>query len=160
MGGGAATHTWDDKGGARQSGRAAAGEGRLLVEREPLDSPDQFVLAQLRGASYYTVARNVRPEEAGGSEDYSGPLWDVVRVSEPGVGENRPQSPWRLYYVNRSTGLIDRVVSQDGGETVTAERSGWVERGGESTPTHITWRRNGSIVMELTLNNMSHGPKQ
>jgi hypothetical protein len=160
LGGGGAPHTWDDRGGARRSGRAAEGEERLLVERLALDSPDQFMLAQLRGASYYTVARNVRPEEAGGSDDYAGPLWDVVRVSEPGASENRPQSPWRLYYVNRSTGLIDRVVSQEGGETVTAEMSGWVERGGESIPTHITWRRNGSTVMELTLNNMSHGPRQ
>ena len=62
LGGGTAAHTWDDRGGAQQAGRAADGEERLLVERLALDSPDQFVLAQLRSASYMTVARGVRPE--------------------------------------------------------------------------------------------------
>src|SRR5688500_16581214 len=80
LGGGGAPHTWDDRGGVQQAGRAAEGQGRLIVERLALDSPDQFVLAQLRGASYAAVARGARPEGAAGADDYSGPLWDVVRV--------------------------------------------------------------------------------
>lgn len=161
LGGGATTHTWDDRGGARQSGRAAEGEERRIIERLALDSPDQFVLAQLRGASYYTVARGVRPEEAGGSDVYTGPSWDLVRVSEPeDAGENRPQSLWRIYYVNSSTGLIDRVASREQDETVTAEMSGWVVQGGETVPSSVVWKRSGQTVMELSLSSVSHGPTQ
>ena len=51
------------------------------------DPPDQFVLAQLRGSSYYTVARNVRP--AGATDGYAGPLWNVVRIDEGNDQEER-----------------------------------------------------------------------
>ncbi|HEX7773909.1 MAG TPA: hypothetical protein VF435_15920, partial [Pyrinomonadaceae bacterium] len=54
--------TWSDVDGPGAAG-ANVNEGqRMLIERLVLDSPDQFVLAQLRGASYYTVARNVRSD--------------------------------------------------------------------------------------------------
>lgn len=97
--------------------------------------PKRFVLAQLRGASYYTEARNVRPEEAGGSDSYTGPVWDLVRVGEPKRGaQAKPQSPWRLYYINTSTGLIDKIVSEEQGETITAEISGWTNQNGELAP--------------------------
>src|SRR5258708_68941 len=80
---GAASLTWSGKQGALANGKTAAASDRALIERLALDSPDQFVLAQLRGASYYTVARNVRPASAGESDDYAGPVWDLVRGGEP-----------------------------------------------------------------------------
>lgn len=52
---------------------------RSLIERVVFDSVDAFVLAQLRGASYQVMARNVRAD-LGGADDYDGPLWTVVRV--------------------------------------------------------------------------------
>jgi hypothetical protein len=57
--------TWEARQGALSSSRRATGSDRELIERLVLDSPDQFVLAQLRGASYYTTAYNVRPADAG-----------------------------------------------------------------------------------------------
>jgi hypothetical protein len=97
--------SWDASQGAMQSGERAGNE-RDLTERLALDSPDQFVLAQLRGASYQTVGRNVRPEGAG--DDYSGPLWNIVRVNDPQRDEQkRALSPWRLYYINGSVAKID-----------------------------------------------------
>lgn len=151
---------WSASDGATSGGGRAEGDLRELVERLALDSPDQFVLAQTRGASYYAVARNVRLEEAGGSDDYAGPLWDVVRVAEPAhAAQNRPQSPWRLYHINARTGLIDKIVSRERGETITAEISDWVTAGGETAPARISWKRDGRTVMELSLNAVVHAPK-
>ncbi|HEX7772302.1 MAG TPA: hypothetical protein VF435_07755, partial [Pyrinomonadaceae bacterium] len=57
--------TWSDGEGPGASGSNVNEGQRMLIERLVLDSPDQFVLAQLRGASYYTVARNVRADLGG-----------------------------------------------------------------------------------------------
>jgi hypothetical protein len=161
VGGRGSVLTWDQTAGASSSGRAAAGTDRSVVERLALDSVDEFIMAQLRGGSYYTVARNVRPAEAGDSEDYAGPVWDVVRVAETDDNANvRAQSPWRLYLINSVTGLLEKVVSKEPGGDVTAEISEWGNRGGEVMPGHIVWKQNGQVVMELTLNGITNGPKQ
>ena len=47
--------TWDRERGASAGNGPATGGDRELIERIVFDSPDQFVLAQLRGASYYTL---------------------------------------------------------------------------------------------------------
>jgi hypothetical protein len=65
--------TWNDREGTKTGSRLPSDAERLMVERLTLDSPDQFVLAQLRGASYFTIARNVRPADA--QDGYLGPLW-------------------------------------------------------------------------------------
>jgi hypothetical protein len=59
------TLTWRQTDGVSAAGAQPALSDRLLIERLVFDSPDQFVLAQLRGASYYTVARSVRPADVG-----------------------------------------------------------------------------------------------
>lgn len=138
------------------AGSIANDAQRSLMERIALDSPDQFVLAQLR-ASYYTLARRVMPEEAHGSDDYTGPVWDVVRVGEPpDSAQSKVQSPWRLYYINSTSGLLERVVSQEQEATVTAEVSGWVDQGGEQVPSHITWSRDGRVMMDLQLTGVTY----
>jgi hypothetical protein len=143
------------------NGAAAADGLRSLVERIALDSPDQFILAQLRGSAYYTVARMVRPSEAGDSDTYTGPLWNVVRVTEsPTLTQNNPRSPWRLYYINTATGLIDKVISEEQGQTIVAEISGWAAQNGEQIPSHISWTVNKQVVMEFSLTNVLHGPRQ
>jgi len=145
---------WDAGQGVAKAGESAGSE-RDLIERLVLDSPDQFVLAQLRGASYQTIARNVRPEEAG--DDYSGPLWNIVRVNDPQHDEQkRARSPWRLYYINTRTGLIDRIVSEVEGERIEATLSGWTEVNGEKAPGEITWSRQGETIMQFRLSNFSH----
>jgi hypothetical protein len=161
LGGGPPSLTWSGLEGARLNGNPATGSLRSLIERLALDSPDQFVLAQLRGAAYFTVARDVRPAEAGGSDNYTGPRWDLVRVAEPSrLTQNRPQSLWRLYHINSSTGLIEKVVSQEQGQTITAEISGWVTQNGETIPTRAVWKSNNQTIMELTLTSVTHNPKQ
>jgi hypothetical protein len=161
LGDGTPALTWSGVDGARSNGDQAIGDLRKIIERLALDNPDQFVLAQLRGASYPTVARNARPEEAGSALTYNGPVWDLVRVAEPSkLTQNRPQSLWRLYYINTSTGLIDKVVSEEQGQTITAEISDWVTQNGETIPTRTIWKLNGQTVMELTLTNFTHNPKQ
>jgi hypothetical protein len=155
---GGAPYTWDGRGGARRSGRAAEGEGRLLVERLALDSPDQFVLAQTRGASYHTVARRVRADE-GGSDGYAGPLYDLVRVGEPpGGGDAAPASPWRIYHLNSDTGLPEKISYEEGGEKIEVTLSDWAEHAGELHPSRVAWKRGGSPLMELVVTNVSHGP--
>jgi len=152
---------WSGLNGALSGGAAATDSLRSLVERLALDSPDQFILAQLRGSAYYTVARMVRPSEAGDSDTYTGPLWNVVRVSEPpALTQNKPRSLWRLYYINTATGLIDKVISQEQGQTIVAEMSGWVPQNGEQIPTRISWTVNKQVVMEFSLTNVSLGPRQ
>ena len=150
--------TWDAANGVFQAGRPADAEAADLAGRLALDAPDQFVLAQLRGAGYLVVARNVRADEGGG-EDYTGPLQDVVRVGEPGRREGEPPA-WRLYYINSATGLLDKVVSGEGGGRVEAVLSGWAEHAGELQPSRVTWSRQGQVFMELSLTNVVHGPKQ
>ncbi|HIK12994.1 MAG TPA: hypothetical protein IGS52_22500 [Oscillatoriaceae cyanobacterium M33_DOE_052] len=160
-GGGQPPLSWNSKEGAKVAGNAAAGSHRSLIERLVLDSPDQFILAQIRGAAYRIIARNVRPAEAGDSDDYTGPIWDLVRIGEPGDSDHKqPQSQWRIYYINVSTGLIEKVVSEEQGETIVAELSGWASQDGEMVPTRIVWSRNNQVIMELSLNNIGHGPKQ
>ncbi len=150
--------TWDAEQGALSAGRPADAETRAVVERLALDGADQFVLAQTRGASYHTVARQARPDE-GGSDGYAGPLYDLVRVGEPRrEGDGGPASGWRLYYVNAATGLPEKVVSEEGGERIEAALSGWVERAGEFEPSRITWTSQGQTLMELTVTNVAHGP--
>ena len=99
--------TWNETEGSKSTARALTETERRLVERLTFDSADQFVLAQLRGASYYTVARSVRPAEAGDSDAYNGPLWTIVRVSEPDhAGRRQPEDRSRLYYINDSTDSV------------------------------------------------------
>lgn len=152
---------WNAREGATADGKLAANTDRSLIEKIVLDSPDQFVLAQVRGASYSVVARDARPFEAGGLDSYEGPVWDVVQVREPeNGGVNKPFSTWRLFYLNAATGLIEKIVSQEAGETVLAEFSGWVEQNGEKNPTHIIWSRNKQTIMELVVDNLSYSSKE
>ena len=127
---------------------------RGLLGRLIFDSVDQFILAQLRGASYYVVARNVRPDDA--PENYSGPIWDVVRIDDPAAAElNGSQSRWRLYYLNQRTGLIDKVVSELQGQRIEASFSGWTRQGAELSPSTVTWTSNGQTLMTFTVTNVS-----
>jgi hypothetical protein len=142
--------TWDAEQGAMSSTARASSSERDLIERLVLDSPDQFVLAQLRGASYYTIARYARPAEA--TDGYTGPLWNIVRVGDPEPdGEKQPKSPWRLYYINTVTGLVDRIVSEVQGQRIVAEMSNWTEINGEKVPANITWTSQGQPIMSFHL---------
>lgn len=147
--------TWNANEGFRSAGNRASNTERDLLERLVFDSPDQFVLAQLRGASYLTVARNVRPADAG--DDYRGPLWNVIRINDPQADDTKaPQSRWRLYYINAATGLMDKIESEMGGNRITAEFSGWTQQNGESFPTQIVWKQSGQTLMQYNLTNFSH----
>lgn len=149
---------WDTRNGATSGNRRASELERELIERVVCDSPDQFVLAQLRGASYYTVARNVRPDDAG--NNYNGPTWTVIRITDPEIDESRkPLSRWRLYYLNTRTGLIDRVVSELHSQEVVAEFS-WTEVGGESVPSRVVWKRGGQVLMRFDLGGFSHAEQK
>jgi hypothetical protein len=146
--------TWSNTDGIRATQGTATEAERLLVERLIFDSPDQFVLAQLRGASYHTVTRNLRPTDAG--ENYSGPLWGVVRISEPQENDEiAPESRWRLYYINEATELIDRVVSEVDGQQIEAGIQ-WTENNGEQIPSNIKWTRFGEGLMEFEITAFSH----
>ncbi len=159
--GGPVTLSWSDTDGLRASDRAPSENERELIERLAFDSIDQFVLAQLRGASYRTVARNVMPAEAGGADNYSGPVWDIIRIDDPEEDpQKRPLSTWRLYYVNSQTGLIDKVVSEPRGERIETNFSSWIEQAGEKLPTRITWTRSGQKIMEFRLTNFAHNLPQ
>ena len=147
--------TWTTNDGTRAGSSVVTDTERLLVERLLLDSPDQFVLAQLRGASYFTVAQNVRPSEA--NDGYNGALWNLVRVDEPQTAESlRPLSTWRIYYINIATGLPDRIEYQLNGREMRAEFLAWNEAQGERTPSHIRWSSGGQPVMEYQVTNVSH----
>jgi hypothetical protein len=152
---GVASLVWTPNSGPQNSsGTTLSQAQRILLERLAYDSADQFILAQLRGASYSVVICNLRPDDAG--DEYTGPLWDVVRVDDPERDEQkRPLSPWRLYYINRTTGLIDKVISEVGGERVEAQFSDWTDRNGEKFPASITWSRGGQTVMTFNLINVS-----
>jgi hypothetical protein len=159
--GGPASLTWSTNDGAVSAGSPAADPQRSLIERLTLDSPDQFILAQLRGAGYYTVARSVLPAEANGADDYTGPVWDLVRVGEPeGASKTSPQSRSRLYYINSATGLIDKVISNEPAGEIVAEITDWVSQDGEWVPAHIAWKQNDQIIMELTISSISYAPLQ
>lgn len=155
FGGGRPSLAWASDAGPQSSSNGKMNQvERALLERLTYDSADQFVLAQLRGASYSVVIRNLRPDDA--PEDYAGPLWDVVRVDDPETDEQkRPLSTWRLYYINRSTGLIDKVVSEVSGERFEAQFAEWTERNGEKFPASITWSSSGQTVMTFNLTNVS-----
>lgn len=151
--------TWDSSRGVVSGGARAQGMERDLVERLVFDSPDQFVLAQLRGASYFTIARNMRPKDAG--ENYRGALWNVVRVSDPDEDRSKgPQSLWRLYYIDTVTSLIHRVESELNGRRIIAELSEWREQDGQQIPTKIVWQQDGQTVMEYHMNSFAHVDKE
>jgi hypothetical protein len=146
--------TWSAETAAIANGARAVGVERELIERLVFDSPDQFVLAQLRGASYFTVAHQARQPEA--TDAYDGPLWDVIRVDDsPSDETKRPESSWRLYYVNLQTGLIDRVMYELRGEPVQAEFLNWTDYEGERVPSHIVWRKGTTAIMEFQLTSFS-----
>lgn len=156
----AGTLAWNEVDGARAIGAELDDAKQTLIERIALDHPDQFVLAQLRGASYYTVAHNVRAD-VGGAENYRGPLWDIVRVTEPPTqSERRPITNSRLYYINVRTGLIDKVVSDVRGETIEANILEWSDQGGEKFPSHVVWKRGNETVQEFLLSSVSTQPQQ
>lgn len=159
--GGAPLLSWNPRDGAMSNGAIPAAKERSLIERIVLDSPDQFVLAQTRGASYYAIAQNVIPVPDDNSESYSGPSWDLVRIAEPQHGAfNKPENLWRIFYINSATGLIDKILYDEQGSTVTCELSGWTNRAGEWGPSLIRWSRAGQLLMELSVNNVNRGPKQ
>lgn len=154
LGGNRSSMSWAKDSGPQGLGRSLNQTERILLERLTYDSVDQFILAQLRGASYSVVIRNLRPDDAG--DDYAGPLWDVVRVDDPERDEQkRPLSSWRLYYINRTTGLIDKVVSDVHGDRIEAQLSDWTDRNGEKFPATITWSRSGQVLMTFNLINVS-----
>ncbi|MEK6409750.1 MAG: hypothetical protein AABN34_22730 [Acidobacteriota bacterium] len=160
LNGGPVSLAWTAKQGALSANPSPTAVERSLVERLALDSPDQFILAQLRGASYYTVARQVVPEEALQSQGYSGPAWDVVRVDEPTrIGLTKPESSWRMYYVNSETGLLERIISSEQGQPIMAELLEWSNRQGELAPGRIRWSRNGQVIMELVLTASAYGSR-
>jgi hypothetical protein len=145
--------TWSDADGITARSGSATQSQRLLLERLIFDSPDQFVLAQLRGASYHTISRNLRPNDAG--ENYSGPLWTLVRVAEPQRIDNLAQTHrWHLYYINETTQLIDRVVSEEAGQTIEASIQ-WAEWNGEQVASDTKWTINGQTVMEVEVTTFS-----
>jgi hypothetical protein len=148
---------WTEAEGMRATAGAVATEAeRVTLERLVFDSPDQFVLAQLRGASYQTIVRNLRPTDAG--DDYAGPLWTMVRVNDPQTGESAAaRSPWRLYFINSQSGLIDRIESDLDGQRVEASILQWTDQNGEKVPSHIRWTMNGGTVMEYQLASFSQG---
>ena len=147
--------TWSAEEGAKANANTPTETERLLLERLILDSPDQFVLAQLRGAGYFTVARNVRPADA--TDGYSGPLWNLVRVDEPQVEVNRKAlSTWRIYYINVQTGLPERVEYQLNGKEIRAEFLDWTDQQGEKTPSRVRWSSEGQPLMEYRATSISH----
>jgi len=151
----AGTLTWNDGEDDKPSGTSLGEAQQILIERVVLDTPDQFILAQLRGANYYTVAHNVRAD-AGGSDNYNGPLWDVVRVDEPqSARAQRLLSNSRLYYINVQTGLIDKIVSELKGETFEAHILAWSDQFGEKFPRHVIWKRANETVQEFRLTSIS-----
>ena len=150
--------TWRDSEGVRGGSSSPSVTERALVEQLIFDSADQFILAQLRGASYYAVARNVRAD-VGGSDSYTGPLWDLIRVEEHGTeATGQPRSTSRLYYINVQTGLIDKIVSEVGGVTMEANLLEWVDQAGEKVPSHIVWKRGEETVQEFRLTNLAMQP--
>lgn len=157
--GGTASFIWSSTGGLQVSGGGRAlNADQVLLERLVLDSPDQFILAVLRGASYYTIGHDVRPAEAGRDDKYQGPLWKLIRVQEPiELDQVREKSKWQVFYVNTRTGLIDRIVSQEQTDTITAEIREWADVDGEKVPAHITWSRSGEAVMDYRLAEFAHG---
>ena len=158
---GGSNMVWTPNDGALVGGRRATGNARAILERLALDSPDEFILAQLRGASYYTVARGAMPKSAGGSESYTGPIWDIVRVGEPEAkGEDAALSRFRSFHIDTSTGLIARCFSQEQGETIAAEFSQWVDRSGEKIATQIVWSKQGQVIMKFNVVSVGLGPKQ
>ena len=141
-----------DDGVTALSGIVPTQAERLLVERLAFDSPDQFVLAQLRGASYYTVTHNARPDDVGASDNYRGPTWDVIRVTDPEQDvRKRPLSPWRLYYINSNSGLIDKIVCETLDERVEVIFSDWIVIAGEKVPSRIRWKQQAQTIMEFAL---------
>ena len=149
--------SWSEGDGIKATQSTATEAERLLVERLVSDSPDQFVLAQLRGASYQTIVRNLRPSDAG--DDYAGPLWTIVRVNDPQTDTGiAPKSPWRLYYINSQSGLIDRIECEVDGQRVAASILQWTEQNGEKIPSHIRWTTNGQTLMEYQLTSFVQGP--
>lgn len=146
--------SWNAQDGTKASESPASDTERLLTERLTLDSPDQFVLAQLRGASYFTIAQNVRPAAA--NDGYAGPLWDLVRVAEPQTNEGvRPLSAWRVYYLNVQTNLPDRVQYELNGQPVTVEFLEWTKQAEETSPSHVRWSSNGQTLMEFRASSVS-----
>jgi len=123
---------------------------RTLIDRVVFDSPDAFILAQLKGASYHVLARNVRAD-IGGADNYDGPLWTVVRVSYPAAGADT--EPQRIYYINSGTGLIDKVVSEQSGQEIEATFDRWTTEKGETFPAVVRWTRDGQQLMEFRVIN-------
>lgn len=150
--------TWEAARGVLTAAGAPNADEAALAERIALDAPEQFVLAQLGGAAYQVVARDVREDEGGG-DAYAGPLYDVVRVSMPARASG-PAPAWRLYHLNTSTGLLDKVVYEEGGERIEAAISGWAAHAGELQPSKIVWSRRGQVFMVLAVGNVAHGPKR
>lgn len=145
---------WSDQEGVTVgSGDAPSQVERIFVERVVLDSADQFILAQLRGASYQVVTRNARPVEAGASDSYSGPIWDLVRVTySERDAQTRLLSSSRLYYINSTTGLIDKIVYDVNDHRVEVLLCDWNTVSGESVPSRIVWKSQTETVMQFTLN--------
>jgi hypothetical protein len=153
--GASAPLSWDASAGAWTSAGTINLNDRAVLERFTFDGADQFILAQLRGASYYVVARNVRPNDA--PENYSGPVWNVVRIDDPEQDEQKqPLSRWRLYYLNSTTGLIDKIACEFQGASIEANLSEWTEHEGEKLPSSITWTSGGQTLATFNLTNVSY----
>ena len=79
-----------------------------------------------------------------------------MRIDDAAVYEQKgSQRKWRLYYLNCTTGLIDKVISESQGRRIEASFSDWKKQGDELSPSTITWTSNGQTLMTFTVTNVS-----
>ena len=150
LAGSQASLLWDAAAGAHSSSGPLDLNDRTLLERFTFDGADEFIFAQLRGASYYTVAHNVRPD--GAPDNYSGPIWDVVRIDDLEKDEQQqPLSRWRLFYLNTATGLIDKIAYDSQGDRIEVNFADWTDQHGEKFPSTITWTSHGQTLLTFNL---------
>jgi hypothetical protein len=125
-----------------------------LIETLVYGSAEHFFDTQMEGMATRFLGSRFRLDD-GSSPDYSGPYFDVYKITDRINTSAGEREQLKLYYFNSHTLLLERVVYEinRNGATVKVEErlSDWTKEQGQQIARRIQRFENGASVFVLTV---------
>ena len=139
---------------ATSAGNPLDAAERDLIETLVYGTAEHFFTTQMQGQATRFLGSRFRIDD-GSSVDYSGPYYDVYRVTEQIKTSAEQIEQQKLYYFNSETLLLERVryeINRNGSTVKVEERLGaWVKEQGQQVARRIERFENGESVFVLTV---------
>jgi hypothetical protein len=135
---------------------------RDLIETLVYGTAEHFFTTQMQGQATRLLGSRFRIDD-GSSVDYSGPYYDVYRVTEQIKTSAEQREQQKLYYFNSETLLLERVryeINRNGSTVKVEERLGdWTREQGQQVTRRIERFENGEPVFVFTVRTAGLSPR-